>query len=81
MTTKIQKWGNSLALRLPKEITEKFDLSEGSQGVLEIEKKQISIKPSPSKKKYSLRDLLVKMTPKNSHDEILWGKTEGKEVW
>lgn len=81
MTTKIQKWGNSLALRLPREATKQLDLSEGSQVILKIDKKQISIKPSLSKKKYDLQNLLTEITPRNNHSETMWGKAKGKEIW
>lgn len=81
MTTKVQKWGNSLAVRLPKEIADKFNLSEGSSVFVIPEKKSITIKPTISKKEYSLEGLLKKITSKNKHKELEWGKVKGKEIW
>ena len=81
MTTRVQKWGNSLAVRLPKEIADKFNLSKGSSVFVVPEKGGIVIKPIIFKKEYSLEELLKKITPKNKHKELGWGKAKGKEVW
>lgn len=80
MTTKIQQWGNSLALRLPKEITKKFKLHKGSSVTLVQDTKNILIKPV-CKNKMTLKDLVSKITPENIHSEVDWGKPVGKEIW
>ena len=51
MTTKIQKWGNSLAVRLPKEVTRKLTLQEGSEVVIREDKKQVIIERVKAPKK------------------------------
>jgi antitoxin MazE len=78
MSAKIQKWGNSLGIRIPKTIIDKTNLSEDSE--VEIETKDGAIIIFPTKKKESLSSLLSKITKKNIHsaeeDEV-----EGNEVW
>lgn len=81
METKIQKWGNSLALRLPKALTQRLTLREGSIVQLtEDSKHRIIIKQIP-KKKASLGDLVSKITQDNLHKETDWDVPQGKEVW
>lgn len=78
MSAKIQKWGNSLGIRIPKSIIEKTNLHEYSE--VEIEHKDGVIIIFSSKKKYSLESLLDQITKKNLHkedDEAV----EGNEVW
>lgn len=80
MTTKIQQWGNSLALRLPKEITKKFKLHKGSPVIITPDTKNILIKPI-YKNEITLRELISKIKPENIHKEINWGKSVGEEIW
>jgi antitoxin MazE len=80
METKIQKWGNSLAVRLPKDVVLKQLLREGSNVTITSEKDGIIIKQTP-KSAGSLQELVKKMTKDNLHTETLWGKSIGKEVW
>ncbi len=80
MIQKIDKWGNSLGLRLPKTITERLSLNEGSTLVITIEKESLVLRPQ---KKYyrSLDELLDQISPKNIHSPLDWGKPQGNEVW
>ena len=78
MSVKIQKWGNSLGVRIPKTVIEKVNLSENSE--VEIEYKNGTIVIFPAKKEYSLDSLLEKITKNNLHSEEDF-KTEGNEVW
>lgn len=78
MSVKIQKWGNSLGVRLPKAVIEKANLSENSE--VEIESKNGTIVIFPAKKEYSLDALLNQITKNNLHSEEDF-KTEGNEVW
>lgn len=78
MSVKIQKWGNSLGVRIPKTVIEKVNLSENSE--VEIESKNGTIVIFPAKKEYSLDSLLKQITKNNLHSEEDF-KTEGNEVW
>ena len=78
MEAKIQKWGNSLGIRIPIGISKELSLENGS--IVDIAEKdnQILIKPV---KKQSLTDILSKVTAENIHDAFDFGKPVGKEIW
>lgn len=78
MSAKIQKWGNSLGIRIPKSIIEKANLNENSE--VEIENKDGAIIIFPSQKKLSLDNLLSQITKHNLHSESD-DEVEGNEVW
>jgi antitoxin MazE len=80
METKIKKWGNSLALRLPKKTVDFLNLKEDSLVMFDYNKNQITIKPK-KEKKYTLKELTDKITPENIHKEVESGGPVGKEVW
>lgn len=80
METTIQKWGNSLGVRLPKQVVKKLALQEGTRVEVREEKKAVIISPA-SQAKISLKERLKLITPENSHEEIDWGSPQGKEVW
>lgn len=80
METKIQKWGNSLAVRLPRAIIKKFAFHQGSPVVVMEERKRIVIIP-PVRVNVSLQELVRRITPENLHDEVSWGNARGREVW
>ena len=83
MTTTIQKWGNSLAMRLPKELADSLKLKAGSQVNFITNSDGFSIQPQIKAKipKYTLEDLVKGITKKNRHKEFDWGKPMGKEIW
>lgn len=81
MTTKVQKWGNSLAVRLPRHVAEDVDLGEGSVVNVAVRDRQIIICTTEKRRKYSLGELVKGITPKNIHGEAEWGNSLGKEVW
>ena len=83
MTTTIQKWGNSLAMRLPKELANSFNLKAGSRVVFVRCGDSFKIEPQIKVKipKYTLEDMVAGITLKNRHKEFDWGKPMGKEIW
>ena len=80
MTTKIRKWGNSLAVRIPDEFAENLDLRDGS--VVGFEQKENRIIITKAKPKYTLEDMVKGITKKNRH-KLVWpdDAPRGKEVW
>jgi antitoxin MazE len=80
MQTAIAKWGNSLALRLPKHAVEEANLSEGSTVDVEV-KKDGTLLIRPARKKYKLSDLLKNYKRKHAHKEVDWGPKQGSEEW
>ena len=80
MQSQIQKWGNSLALRIPKSFAEETNIEQGSVVDISIEDGKIIIVPT-SKSKYTLEELLSGVTKKNIHKEVNTGNAVGKESW
>jgi antitoxin MazE len=80
MKTRVTKWGNSLAVRIPQPIAEKAHLRDGdsveftvsSVGKLTLRSLQQVL---------SLEELVSQINPKNLHDKDPWGKAVGKEIW
>jgi antitoxin MazE len=79
MKTTIQKWGNSLAIRIPKNITKETKVSEGSNINIITENGKIIL--NPTTKEYSLKELLMKITNENIHLEVSSGNYVGGEIW
>ena len=80
MTTTIQKWGNSLALRIPKALARDTHLENGSVVNLAVRQGKVVIKPV-QKTKYQLDELLKGVSKKNIHASIDTGPAVGREVW
>ena len=79
MNGKITKWGNSLWIRIPKQIAEESKLKAGDK--IEITAVDSKIVIIPQKPKYTLEKLLEGMSEEHLHSEIDWGQPEGKEIW
>ena len=80
MQTKIQRWGNSLGLRIPKSFAEEAGVEAGSEVDLSVEDGDLIIRPARLPR-YELKDLLGGVTAKNIHKEIGAGDPVGREVW
>jgi antitoxin MazE len=71
----INRWGNSLALRLPRQLAEEARLHEGASVELALE--QGVIKITPARKRFELAELLSEERP----GEVGWGEPVGDEIW
>ena len=71
MLTTIQRWGNSLAVRIPKPIALQAELEENSEVDISVEGDRIVV--SPATREWRLEDLLAGITRRNSHKEMTWG--------
>ena len=80
MQTKIKKWGNSLALRIPKSFALNANLRQDELVDISIDKEKIIITPI-GKKEYSLDELLECVSEDNLHGEFDTGVPVGKEIW
>jgi antitoxin MazE len=80
METSIQKWGNSLGVRLPKQLAEKQSLKAGTRVLVTGTKTGVSIEVIESKQ-VSLADLVKNISSVNLHNETEWGTSVGKELW
>ena len=80
MQAKIQKWGNSLALRIPKSFALNVNLKQNELVDISIDKGKIIIAPI-AQKEYSLEELLKGVSENNLHNEFDTGAPVGKEIW
>lgn len=81
MQTKIQKWGNSLAVRIPKAFVEEAHIAYGTTVDLSFNDGKIVIEPRHAEPKPCLEDLLKGVTEHNLHSEVETGAAVGREVW
>ncbi|MBO8163916.1 MAG: AbrB/MazE/SpoVT family DNA-binding domain-containing protein [Brevibacillus sp.] len=72
----VQKWGNSLGVRIPMALAKKLGLSEGTPIDFEIVMDGLLIR-----RKQQLEELLEQVTPENLHREVDTGGPEGNEAW
>jgi antitoxin MazE len=80
MNVSVQKWGNSLALRIPNSLAKDIHVHRGSQVEVAVVNGSMVVKPT-KRKKYSLSQLLKGVTKTNLHSEHDWGAPLGKEMW
>ena len=80
MITTVQKWGNSLGVRIPKPVAQGKGLRPGSRVDLREEKKRLIIVPVEAPP-IELADLLRGITKRNMHREVDFGESQGKEIW
>ena len=78
MQTKVQKWGNSLGLRIPKSFAEQVGVEAGSEVDLSIEDGELIVRPRRLPR-YELKDLLRSVTSENVHKEVETGEPVGRE--
>ena len=80
MRTRVQKWGNSLALRIPKSFATEVGLQKETSVEVSLINRKLVITPI-AKPKLSLKQLLAKVTEENIHHEIDTGPAMGNETW
>lgn len=80
MQTRIQKWGNSLGLRIPKSLAEEAGVKAGSEVNLSMKDGSLVVKTA-IRRKYRLADLLRRVTTKNLPDAVNTGVPVGREIW
>jgi antitoxin MazE len=80
MQAKIQKWGNSLAVRIPKSLATEAHLAQEALVELAVTKGKLIISPV-KKRQYKLKELVADITEENLHKEDIWGPAVGREVW
>ena len=80
MHAQVKKWGNSLALRIPKPLAEQLSIKNDTEVEIQIVDDQLMIKPLPEPA-LTLEALLAQITDENLHEEIETGTAVGGEVW
>ncbi len=78
MTVSLKKWGNSLALRIPKDIATTLKIEQDSMLELNVVDNTLILKP---KKNTLLESLVSKIDSKNLHSEVSTGVKVGNEEW
>ena len=79
MHTTAQKWGNSLAIRVPKRIAEEAGLREKDRVEIEVQEGTLVVRPH-HRRVYKLEDLVKRMNPRNVHKAIDFGEPVGREA-
>lgn len=80
MKTRIQKWGNSLALRIPKAFADEAGIQKETSVEISLTDGKVVITPL-NKPKPTLKQLLEQITTENVHHEIDTGAAMGDEAW
>ncbi len=80
MKVRIQKWGNSLALRIPKALAEEVHIQKNTQVEISLVDGYMVVKPVKPPK-WTLEVLLDGITEDNLHLEVETGPSIGKEIW
>ena len=70
-TSIVNKWGNSLGVRIPQTVALELGLAVGTVVNVEVVGNKVVI--SPRQKKYQLDELLVGVTPELIGGEYDWG--------
>lgn len=84
MIIQFRKWGNSLAVRIPKPFADAIRASDGKRVELTVKDGALVLQPlakARRKPRYALGELLAGMTRDNVPPEIDWGAPRGSEVW
>jgi antitoxin MazE len=80
MITRVRKWGNSLALRIPKSFAAEVGLETDSSVEVSMVDGKLVISPV-AKSKLTLKQLLAQITDENLHHEVETGPAQGNEAW
>ena len=87
MKSKIARWGNSLALRLPAEVVREFGLKEGQLVEIDPEKPNLRIRTERPMVEgvpvYTLEEIVAEMDrlgPENEYEMVDWGPDRGSEI-
>lgn len=82
---KIQKWGNSQGVRLPKDVLNRLGAHVGDAVTCDVKRDRLIFKfgkkTAYPTKKYRLEVLLSKIPSRRKNKEVKWGKAMGKEAW
>mgnify|MGYP000112005695 CR=1 FL=1 len=80
MRTRVQKWGNSLALRIPKAFATEMGLQNDSSVEVSLVNGTLVIAPV-AEPKLLLEQLLAQITEDNLNPEVDTGPAVGNEAW
>ncbi len=78
MIVSVSKWGNSLGVRIPRDLINETGLHDGSRVDIRAESGRIVISPRP--RRYTLEELLVNVTPEAMRETFDWAPDIGREI-
>lgn len=78
MQVQVARWGNSLGLRIPRDIAARMGLRAGARVEVEAEGDRIIV--TPARRRHVLADLLTGMTPEAMREAFDWGPERGREA-
>ena len=79
MATTVQKWGNSLGLRIPKSVAEQVSLTNGTEVEFDTSGGVLTVRPK-RRRKYTLAKLLAQAKGPHPHRELDWDGPVGREL-
>jgi len=79
MKTRVQKWGNSLAVRIPQHVIREAGLEYNAAVEMKVEEGKLIIQRTEDSA--ALEALLAKVTPENLHTSVKTGEAVGNEAW
>ncbi len=78
LKAQVVKWGNSLAVRIPKAVAQEARMREGDAVVIKAGKNRIEL--LRTERTPTLKELVAQITAENRHEETAWGPDVGKEI-
>ncbi|MCX6560776.1 MAG: AbrB/MazE/SpoVT family DNA-binding domain-containing protein [Candidatus Aminicenantes bacterium] len=78
MLSRVLKWGNSLAVRIPKTMADEMNVAENTSIELKVKEGALEIKPTAVQ--WTLSALLAGVTEANTHEEWETGPAQGREL-
>jgi antitoxin MazE len=81
MKSNIRKWGNSLAIRIPKALADELGLKDDAAVDVTAKDGQLVVTVLIPRPRYTLEELVAGITPENQHPEVDWGPPVGSEEW
>lgn len=76
----VAKWGNSLALRLPKHVADLLSIRSGTVMALEVQAGRFVATPVAARPRPKLAELVKQITRGNRHSAMNWGGPVGIEL-
>ena len=80
MNGQFSKWGNSIALRIPRGVAKALQVAEGSMAELQVKDGSLVVTPVAAVPKYDIDELVAAITPENVHGETGTGRAVGNEL-
>ncbi len=82
MRRRVQRWGNSLAVRIPAAVAADCELAEGVSVDVRVDHGRVILVPEPrARRRYTLDELVSGISPKNRHPSVGTGRRTGREAW